>query len=119
MPPTRRSAGPDSARTEFSIYLARGARGRGLGHALLEALVDAARASGRWKLVSRIFPSNHASRSLCRSTGFREVGVYRRHACLDGRWLDVVIVERLIEENQPVAPPPRLPDLSPSQGVDA
>lgn len=84
---------------EFSIYLDRGARGRGIGRQLLSALVDAARARGYWKLVSRIFPFNAASRALCRACGFREVGVYEKHGRLDGRWIDVVIVERLIPEN--------------------
>ena len=54
---------------------------------------------GLWKLLSRIFPFNEASRALCRKHGFREVGVYEKHARLDGRWLDVVIVERLISAN--------------------
>ena len=84
---------------EFSIYLSRMARGRGLGRQLLTALVDAASERGYWKLVSRIFPSNAASRAVCRACGFREVGVYEKHGHLDGRWLDVVIVERLIPEN--------------------
>lgn len=84
---------------EFSIYLHRDARGRGLGRRLLTALIDAARARGCWKLVSRIFPSNTGSRALCRACGFREVGVYHKHGRLDGEWRDVVIVERLIEEN--------------------
>ena len=87
---------------EFSIYLAREARGQGLGRSLLNALVDAARERGAWKLVSRIFPFNAASRALCRQCGFREVGVYEKHGQLDGRWLDVVIVERLIPENLPL-----------------
>jgi L-amino acid N-acyltransferase YncA len=84
---------------EFSIYLDRSARGRGLGGQLLTALVDAARMRGYWKLVSRIFPFNTASRALCTSCGFREVGVYEKHSHLDGEWLDVVIVERVIPEN--------------------
>ena len=84
---------------EFSIYLDRAARGRGVGRQLLTALVDAARDRGYWKLVSRIFPFNAASRALCRACGFREVGVYEKHGRLDGEWLDVVIVERLIPEN--------------------
>lgn len=84
---------------EFSVYLDRGARGRGLGKALLLALIDAAREHGFWKVLSRVFPFNHASRATCRAAGFREVGVYEKHACLDGQWLDVVIVERLIPEN--------------------
>ena len=84
---------------EFSIYLDRDARGHGLGRQLLTALIDAARERGFWKLVSRIFPANAASRRLCQSCGFREVGVYEKHARLDGEWLDVVIVERLLPEN--------------------
>jgi len=84
---------------EFSIYLERHVRGRGVGRQLLEALVEIARSHGYWKLVSRIFPFNAASRSLCRACGFREVGVYEKHARLDGRWTDVIIVERLIPEN--------------------
>lgn len=84
---------------EFSIYFDRAARGRGLGRQLLAALIDAARDRGYWKLVSRVFTFNTASRGVCRSCGFREVGIYEKHARLDGRWLDVVIVERLIVEN--------------------
>jgi hypothetical protein len=49
--------------------------------------------------LSRIFPFNEASRALCRKHGFGEVGIYEKHARLDGRWLDVVIVERLIPAN--------------------
>ena len=84
---------------EFSIYLDRRARGRGLGRQLLTSLIDVAREGGYWKLVSRIFPSNVGSRMLCRACGFREVGVYEKHGRLDGHWRDVVIVERLIPEN--------------------
>jgi phosphinothricin acetyltransferase len=84
---------------EVSVYLDRASRGRGAGRKLLEALIAAARERGYWKLVSRAFPFNAASRALCRACGFREVGVYEKHACLDGQWLDVVIVERLIPEN--------------------
>jgi L-amino acid N-acyltransferase YncA len=49
-------------------------------------------------VLSRIFPENTASRALCRRHGFREVGVYEKHARLDGVWRDVVIVERLLGE---------------------
>ncbi len=84
---------------EFSVYLDRAARGRGLGKQLLAALIEAARTAGYWKLLSRIFTFNMASRALCRSAGFREVGIYEKHAQLDGKWLDTVIVERLIPEN--------------------
>ena len=58
-----------------------------------------AKKAGFWKLVSRVFVENAASRALLRSHGFREVGVYEKHAQLDGAWRDVVIVERLLSAN--------------------
>jgi L-amino acid N-acyltransferase YncA len=81
---------------EVSIYVARRARGRGVGRLALGTLIGEAERCGFWKLVSRIFPENLASRRLCATLGFREVGVYRRHGKLDGRWMDCVIVERLL-----------------------
>ena len=86
---------------EFSVYVARAARGIGAGRAAMDGLIAAASKAGYWKLVSRVFPENHASRGLLRSLGFREVGVYERHAQLDGEWKDVVIVERLLESDGP------------------
>ena len=88
---------------EFSVYVARHARGQGAGRLAMEALIEAVKPAGIWKLLSRIFVENDASRRLMASMGFREVGIYEKHARLDGRWRDVVIVERLIPENQ--APP--------------
>lgn len=85
---------------EISVYLEPGARGCGLGRRLLDAIIVAAREAGYWKLVSRVFTFNTASRAICRASGFREVGIYEKHAQLEGEWLDVVIVERLIPENQ-------------------
>ena len=81
---------------EFSVYAARRARGKGAGRAAMEALFEAAREAGFWKLVSRVFVENAASRALLRSVGFREVGVYERHAKFDDVWRDVVIVEKLL-----------------------
>jgi phosphinothricin acetyltransferase len=81
---------------EFSIYVAREARGRGVGRLALGALITEAERRGFWKLVSRIFPENVASRRLCAALGFREVGIYRRHGKLEGKWMDCVIVERLM-----------------------
>jgi L-amino acid N-acyltransferase YncA len=78
---------------EFSVYVARHARGRGAGKLAMEALDTAARAAGFWKLVSRVFVENSASRALLKKVGFREVGIYERHAQLHGVWRDVVIVE--------------------------
>ena len=84
---------------EFSMYVRRDWRGRGVGDLLVAALISEAERLGLWKLLSRIFTFNEASRALCRKHGFREVGVYEKHARLDRRWLDVVIVERLISAN--------------------
>jgi L-amino acid N-acyltransferase YncA len=98
-------AGPYRAREcyrgigEFSMYVRRDWRGHSVGDLLVAALISEAERLGLWKLLSRIFPFNEASRALCRKHGFREVGVYQKHARLDGRWLDVVIVERLIPRN--------------------
>jgi L-amino acid N-acyltransferase YncA len=96
--PYRPNRAAYSGVAEFSIYVARAARGQGVGRVTLAALISEAEGRGYWKLVSRIFPENEGSLALCRSLGFREVGVYRRHAKLDGMWRDVVIVERLLGE---------------------
>lgn len=84
---------------EFSVYVAREARGRGAGRLAMEALIRRAEQAGFWKLHSRVFVENRASFGLLRSLGFREVGVCEKHGKLDGVWRDVVVVERLIESN--------------------
>src|ERR1700730_918452 len=84
---------------EASVYVGSAARGQGAGRVALTALLESAEQAGFWKLVSRVFPENQASRGLIRSVGFREVGVYEKHAKLDGVWRDVVIVERLVTAN--------------------
>jgi L-amino acid N-acyltransferase YncA len=85
---------------EFSVYVDRAARGKGAGRAAVQALIDAARNAGLEKLVSRVFVENNASRRLLGSIGFREVGVYERHAKLDDVWRDVVIVELLLQDHE-------------------
>jgi phosphinothricin acetyltransferase len=90
-----------AAIAEFSVYVARDRRGLGAGHVAMMALLEAAEAAeaaGFWKLLSRIFPENEASRTLMAKVGFREVGIYERHGKLDGVWRDCVIVERLLGE---------------------
>ncbi len=83
---------------EYSVYVAREARGIGAGRIAMRALIESARAAGYWKLFLCIFIENTASRGLMSSLGFREVGVYVKHAQLDGVWRDVVIVELLLIE---------------------
>jgi L-amino acid N-acyltransferase YncA len=83
---------------EHGVYVARAARGRGLGRRLLEALCEAADGAGLYKLTSRIFTDNAASRAVHLAAGFEEVGIQRRHGRLDGEWKDCVLVERLLGE---------------------
>lgn len=84
---------------EFSVYIHEAYRGRGIGVALMGGLIAAAERAGLWKLLSRVFPENAASRALCAKVGFREVGIYQNHGKLDGVWKDTVIIERLIPAN--------------------
>jgi len=83
---------------EFSVYVDRSHHRTGAGSAALRELIAACEARGFWKLVSRVFADNAASRAFHRRLGFREVGTYLRHGKLEGVWKDCVIVERLIGE---------------------
>ncbi|MCI4659411.1 GNAT family N-acetyltransferase [Cryobacterium zhongshanensis] len=99
------AASPTSTRdayrgvAEHSIYVAAEARGRGVGHALLTALIDSTERAGIWTLQSGIFPENTGSLALHAAHGFRVVGKRQRLALmtygpLAGRWRDVLLVER-------------------------
>jgi len=70
------------------------ARGRGVGDALMRALVDSAERGGLWTLQSGIFPENSASLALHVKHGFRVVGTRERIGEMDGAWRDVVLLER-------------------------
>ncbi len=79
---------------EFGIYIAERARGRGIGAALLKALIEVSERGGIWTLQAGIFPENTVSLELCRRFGFRVVGTRERIGCMAGRWRDVVLLER-------------------------
>ena len=81
---------------EHAVYVHPAARGQGLGRLLLLELCTEAERRGLYKLTSRVFSDNHASRAAHRAAGFEEVGIQRRHGTLDGQWRDCVLVERLI-----------------------
>jgi L-amino acid N-acyltransferase YncA len=81
---------------DFSLYVERGARGGGIGRKLLEALIGEARALGYHKLVLAAFPYNEAGCALYARCGFRTVGIYREQGMLDGNWVDVILMERLL-----------------------
>jgi len=79
---------------EVSVYVADGARGAGIGRALLEELVRRSEQAGYWTLSAGVFPENEASIRLHKACGFREVGVRERLGELHGTWRDVVLLER-------------------------
>ena len=82
---------------EVSVYVAASARGRGVGKALLRALVEASEDEGIWTLQAGIFPENEASINLHKVSGFREVGCRERLGQVNGVWRDVVLMERRSE----------------------
>jgi L-amino acid N-acyltransferase YncA len=79
---------------DVGIYVAAAQRGRGLGRALLAALVSASERCGIWTLQAGIFPENEASLRLHRACGFREVGRRERIGRRDGVWRDTLLLER-------------------------
>jgi L-amino acid N-acyltransferase YncA len=79
---------------EVSIYVAFAAKRRGVGKALIEALIQESEVNGIWTLQAGIFPENVGSIALHKSCGFREVGIRRRIGQLGDRWRDVLLLER-------------------------
>ncbi|GLV61016.1 N-acetyltransferase [Dictyobacter sp. S3.2.2.5] len=81
---------------DFSIYVDRRQRGRGIGDALLSALEMRAASIGYHKLVLAAFPHNKAGLRLYENHGFQRVGVYHEQGRLDDRWVDVIIMEKIL-----------------------
>ena len=79
---------------EESVYVSAAARGRGVGRALLAALIARAEADGYWTLLAGVFPENGASLALHASAGFRVLGRHERLGERDGMWRDVILMER-------------------------
>lgn len=84
---------------EHSVYVAAVARGRGIGRALLNALISSTEAAGIWTIESGIFRENEPSLVLHRAVGFRVVGIREGlgrmpYGPLAGQWRDVVLMER-------------------------
>lgn len=81
---------------DLSIYIERTMRGKGLGKQLMKALIEAAKNNGFHKLVLSTFSFNHQGIKLYTSVGFRIVGTYEKQGILDGNWVDVIIMEKLL-----------------------
>ena len=79
---------------EHSVYVTESARGRGVGRALMDALVESVDAGGIWTIQTSIFPENEASVALHERLGFRVVGRRERIAQLAGVWRDTLLLER-------------------------
>jgi phosphinothricin acetyltransferase len=79
---------------EVSVYVAADARGRGIGTALLAALVKSSEAGGVWTLEAGILPENEASVRMLERCGFRVVGRRERLGRMRGEWRDVLLLER-------------------------
>jgi len=81
---------------DFSIYVERAYRGRGAGKVMLTRLIELAREHGYHKMVLSAFPSNSGGMALYERMGFRTVGVYKEQGMLDGRWVDTIVMEKLL-----------------------
>jgi phosphinothricin acetyltransferase len=81
---------------DISVYVERSWRGKGAGRVLLTRLVELGREHGFHKLVLSAFPFNAGGLALYERSGFRTVGVYREQGQLDGRWVDTIVMERLL-----------------------
>ena len=81
---------------DFSIYVERGQRGRGVGRVVLAHLIELAREHGYHKMVLSAFPFNAAGMALYERLGFRTVGIYKEQGMLDGRWVDTIVMEKLL-----------------------
>lgn len=80
---------------EVSIYVGVGARGQGIGSALMTGIIAASEKEGFWTLQAGIFPENAPSLALHAKHGFRVVGRRERMGKMkDGRWRDVLLLER-------------------------
>lgn len=81
---------------EFSVYVSARHRCIGARRLLMTTLMTGVSATGIYKLTSRVFAGNPASRAMLAGVGFREVGTHIGHVRMNGEWRDVVVVEALL-----------------------
>ncbi|HXH09638.1 MAG TPA: arsinothricin resistance N-acetyltransferase ArsN1 family A [Alphaproteobacteria bacterium] len=83
---------------DLSVYIERQWRGKGIGSVLLQDLVRRAKTLGYHKIVLSAFPFNQAGMRLYEKFGFRTVGIYHEQGLVDGRWVDTIIMEKMLDE---------------------
>ncbi len=81
---------------ELSVYIHREHRGQGIGELLLQELEKEAEKNGFYKLVLFTFPFNRLGQGLYRKLGYREVGVFQNQGILEGKFVDVMAMEKLL-----------------------
>lgn len=79
---------------ELSIYVASQAQGKGVGSALMQQVINYAESQHIWTIQTGIFPENETSLQLHKKFGFREIGVREKIGKMDGKWRDVILIER-------------------------
>lgn len=88
---------------DFSIYIERSFRGKGAGSILLDALIKKAGQLGYHKLVLSALSHNENGKVLYKKFGFREIGIYKEQGILDGKWIDVLVMEKILDSKIPKA----------------
>lgn len=83
---------------DLSVYIARPWRGKGIGGKLLAAIIAIGQTVGYHKIVLSAFPNNQAGMRLYERHGFTSVGIYKEMGWLDGKWVDTIIMERLLND---------------------
>ena len=81
---------------DFSVYVERGWRGKGMGRRLLDRLIELARELGYHKMMLSAFPFNTSGVALYERAGFTTIGICREMGLLDGKWVDTIIMEKLL-----------------------
>jgi L-amino acid N-acyltransferase YncA len=81
---------------DLSVYVERTWSGKGVGGALLHALTARATQLGYHTLVLSAFPRNAAGMVLYEKCGFRTVGIYRERGLPDEKWVDTIIMEKIL-----------------------
>ncbi|WP_156130706.1 arsinothricin resistance N-acetyltransferase ArsN1 family A [Paenibacillus durus] len=84
---------------DLSIYIGRESRGQGVGSTLLQALENEATEKDFYKIVLFTFPFNQQGQGLYRKMGYREVGVFEKQGIIDNEYIDVMIMEKLLDKH--------------------